>query len=410
MITALLLSAAIAAGLAATVWVVLLLHPARPWDCRPAGEDEPIPALPAGRARPAVAAVVPARNEAESLPRTLPAHLAQDYAGPWRVIVVDDRSDDGTAEVAAGIGRGCGAGERLTVVRGGALPAGWVGKVWAMHQGVAAALSDPAVEFVLFTDADIHHEPGSLRRLVAESLTGARALNSRMARLHCESFAERLCIPAFVHFFNLLYPMRRVNDDGRRAAAAAGGCMLVSTEALRRLGGGLEPIRSAIIDDVALAAAVKGAGLPIRLALSRGEVRSLREYPRLGDIWKMVRRTAFTELRHSWLRLAGTVLALLLMYAVPTVGLIAGALGVALAEQPIDRAASWAALSAGATAWIATVIVYRPATRFFGLALRWALSLPIAALLFGLMTVDSALRYARGRGVSWREPPAGGGG
>jgi hopene-associated glycosyltransferase HpnB len=396
----------IGAGVCPAAWLWIALHPARPWDCRPVAEDEPVPPLPPGRGWPAAAILVPARNETESLPRTLPALLRQDYPGPFRVVVVDDRSQDGTAATAERIAAEAGAGDRLTVLRGAVLPAGWVGKVWALHQGAAAVLADDAVEFVLLTDADIFHEPGSLRRLVAESVAGGLALNSRMARLHCASFAERLCIPAFVHFFNLLYPMRRVNDPAGPVAAAAGGCVLLSAEALRGMGGGFAPIRSAIIDDVSLARTVKGPGRPIRLSLSRSEVRSLREYPRLSDIWAMVRRTAFTELKYSWLRLFGTMLGLLLMYAVPTAAMVAGAVGAAVGEEPTGRAAALAAAGAGALAWMLTAMVYRPATRFFGLSWPWAFALPATALLFGLMTIASAIRHARGKGIVWREAPA----
>ena len=181
-------------------WIVVALRPGRAWDCRPVAEDEPAPPDP--RSWPSVCILIPARNEAAMLPRTLPALLAQNYPGQWRVVVVDDRSTDGCAEAAASTGDG-----RVSLLRGAALPEGWAGKVWAMQQGAAASTEG----YLFLTDADILHAPGSLRRLVAESEAGSLALNSRMARLRCESSAERLLIPAFVWFFGLLYPMRRVN-------------------------------------------------------------------------------------------------------------------------------------------------------------------------------------------------------
>ncbi|HZE97050.1 MAG TPA: glycosyltransferase, partial [Planctomycetota bacterium] len=283
-----MLPALLALGLVSLLgWLAVWLRPGRPWDMAPVAEDAPAP--PGPPAWPSVRVVVPARNEAASLPLTLPALAAQDYPGDWRIVLVDDRSTDGTADAARSLG-----GARTSMISGAPLPGGWAGKVWAMRQGAGGADED----YLLLTDADILHAPGSLRRLVAESVAGGLGLNSRMARLHCESRAERLLIPAFVWFFNLLYPMRRVNDDRDRVAAAAGGCVLLKREALEKAGG-FDSIRGEIIDDVALARRVKGAGAASRLSLSRADVRSLREYPTLGPIWRMVRRTAFTELRRS---------------------------------------------------------------------------------------------------------------
>lgn len=362
-------------------WACVLLRPGRPWDLRPVAEDEPAPPDPA--AWPGVAIVVPARNESLSLARTLPALAAQDYPGPWRVVVVDDRSTDGTADAARAHG-----GNRTTVRSGSDLPEGWVGKVWAMNQGVDGA----AESYILLTDADILHAPGSLRRLVAESERGGLALNSRMARLRCESAAERLLIPAFVWFFNLLYPMRRVNDPADPVAAAAGGCVLLRREALEKAGG-FASIRGEVIDDVNLARRIQGAGGALRLSLSRGDVRSLREYETLGPIWKMVRRTAFTELRHSWLRVIGAMLSISLMFVVPP--LLTGA-GAALAV--LDRRYLGAA-AAGLIAWALMAALYRPAARIYGLSGFRGWTLPLVGVLYGLMTFDSALRGGR---KDWR--------
>lgn len=331
-------------------WALLLALPVRPWDLRPRGEesDSPEPAT-----WPPVCALVPARNEAGILPGTLPALLAQDYPGPFRVVVVDDRSEDGTAETARALG--------AEVVEGGPLPAGWVGKVWALERG-CARVADAA--YLLLTDADIRHAPGSVRRLVAESEAEGLALDSRMARLHCASPAERLLIPAFLFFFNLLYPMRWANA-GRRPAAA-GGCILVRREALERAGG-FASIRDAVIDDISLARRIGG---PIRLALSERDVVSVRPHPRVRDVWRMVRRTAFSQLRHSRALLTLTLAALAVLFAVPPA-----------------LAATGSVL--GASAWFAMTLAYLPTVRYFGLSPVWALTLPVAGILYGAMTLDS---------------------
>jgi hopene-associated glycosyltransferase HpnB len=349
-------------------WLGILLAPWRAWRLRPVGEDAAEPAPP--RVWPAVVAVVPARNEELYLPRTLPALRAQDYPGRLRVLVVDDRSSDGTAAAA----RDAGA----EVVAGAALPGGWAGKVWALEQGARAA-GEP--DYLLLTDADILHAPGSLRRLVAESEAQGLALDSRMARLRAESAWERLLVPPFLLFFNLLYPLRLVNDPRRRLAAAAGGCILLRRDALRAAGG-FEAIRGAVIDDVALARIVKRSGGRIRLAVSRGEVRSLREYRSLGPLWRMVSRTAFTQLRRSRLLVAGTLLALAILFPLPVLLL------AAVVYEPL-------AAALGALAWLCASIAARPAVRHFALGSGWSWTLPLAGTLYGLMTLDSALR---GRG------------
>ena len=392
----------ILASLSLLSWFYILLHPARPWDFQPVGDDGPILDLPAGKSFPPVSVIVPARNEAESLPGTLPALLGQDYPVPFRVILVDDRSEDGTSEVARSLAEKLNAVEKLTVLRGQPLPPGWTGKVWALDQGSKEAAKTQS-EFVLLTDADIFHRPSSLRRLVAESMTGELGLNSRMARLRCESPAERLLIPAFVYFFNLLYPMRRINDPRDKLAGAAGGCVLLSAEAVKRLGGGFDAIKNEIIDDVNLARQVKQSGLPIQLALSREDVVSLRDYPLLHDIWKMVRRTAFTELQYSWARLFGAMLGLGLMFIVPLLAVVVGSLGFLLSRDPNVGVFGLLAMGKGLLALMVMRGVYTPATRFFNLPARFALTLPAAGVLYGLMTLDSAFRHARKAQTEWRE-------
>ena len=409
------------------IWLGVVFHPARPWDFQPVGDDGEIP--PAPLQWPSVTILIPARNERESLPRTLPALLLQDYPGPFSVVVIDDRSQDGTTEVAQQIAAQAQATARLTVISGTPLPQGWVGKVWALEQGAAhcglpsaeshritssekhrppdnpqSAIRNP--QYLLLTDADIRHAPGSLRRLVAESERARFVLNSRMARLRCLSAAERLLIPSFVFFFNLLYPMRQVNDPQSRVAAAAGGCVLLATAALRHAGG-FACIKDRIIDDVSLARAVKGRDAPIQLALSRTEVESLRVYDSLAKIWVMVRRTAFTELRYSWLRLAGTVVGMGLMFFLPPFlavwGVMWWLIGMGYTPMMAAYSSGPSLMTSGLSAWLLAALVYRPAVRFFGLPTAWIWTLPLTGLLYGAMTLDSALRYATGRRIGWRD-------
>ena len=390
-----MISAAVALGALASLlaWLVVLLRPSRGWDLRPFAEDTE-PALPSW---PPVVAVVPARNEAGSLPATLPALAAQSYPGPFRIVVVDDRSSDGTGDVARFLARTGALEDRLDVVDGAPLPDGWIGKPWAMEQGLRRAgvleTGGERAAYVLLVDADIVLGSRVVRRLVAEAMTEGLALDSRMALLHCRTLPERLLIPAFDYFFATLYPMRRVNDPKDRLAAAAGGCMLLSAEALRGLGG-LACIRDRVIDDVSLASAIKGAGGRIKLSRSRGLVRSLRTYDTVSGIWAMVRRTAFTELRHSWARLSACLLGLALLFVVPPLAmLVAPAL-----------ASPWSAvtLAAGALAWLLPAASFVPAVRAHRLWPTWALSLPVAGILYGAMTLDSAIRHAGGRAEAWR--------
>jgi hopene-associated glycosyltransferase HpnB len=359
-----------------TAWLVVLALPWRPWDLRPTAEDEAEPPAP-GR-WPSVCAVVPARDESGSLPQTLPALAGQDYPGDFGLIVVDDRSTDGTGELARRLG-----GDGLEVVTGAELPRGWAGKVWALEQGRLAA---GAPDYLLLTDADIAHAPWSVRRLVAESEAAGLALNSRMALLRCEASAERLLIPPFLFFFNLLYPMRRANDSRDRLAAAAGGCMLVRRDAIERIGG-LGAIRGEIIDDVNLARHVKGLREPIRLSVSRSDVVSVREYETIGPIWRMVRRSAFDELGYSWVRLAGTIAGLLLLFAVPPALFFLAATGYAEGGWHI------AIGSLGGAAWLLMAAVFLRTVRHFRLWPGWALTLPVGGILYGGMTIDSAFRH-----------------
>jgi hopene-associated glycosyltransferase HpnB len=358
---------------------------------------------------PGVAAVVPARNEAQSLPVTLPALLAQDYPGDFRVFLVDDNSDDGTGAIAAEIGEKSSrdGGAPLTVVRGQQRPDGWAGKVWAMAQGLAAATgtagADPTPaagappEYVLFTDADISWAPHALLGLVASAAADDRALVSQMALLRAETRWERVIVPAFVYFFAQLYPFRKVNDRRGGTAAAAGGCMLVRRAALDKAGG-LEQIKGALIDDVALGTLLKRHGNRIWLGLTT-DIASARPYPSLASLWHMIARSAYVQLRYNPLLLAGTIIGLLVLYVAPPAGaiaaLVAAAAGVAGPPEAI-------AGLAGLAGWALMTASYVPMLRLYRLSVLRAPTLPLIAALYAAMTADSARRHYSGHAVSWR--------
>ena len=332
---------------------------------------------------PSVVAVVPARDEAPTIGRAVASLLAQDYPGPFSVVLVDDASRDGTANVARAVSAG---DERLTVVVGAPLPNGWVGKLWAMQQGLKMAVPDAT--FVLFTDADIEHEPPMLRRLVAKAEDERLDLVSLMALLRCQNLWERLLVPAFVFFFQKLYPFPLVNAPNRRPAAAAGGCMLARRQALDHAGG-LEAIHDRLIDDCALAALLKNHG-PIWIGLTR-RVYSLRPYDRLGELWLTVTRTAFEQLGHSWTVLVATVLAMGVIYLVPPLAVLLGL----VSGDP------WLAVF-GLAAWLMMAVASRPTLDLYGRPGASVLFLPLAALMFTLMTIDSARRHRQGRGGAWK--------
>ncbi|TGA85927.1 glycosyltransferase [Streptomyces sp. MZ04] len=336
---------------------------------------------------PSVCVVVPARDEAEVLPQSLPSLLAQDYPGRAEIFLVDDGSSDGTGELARALADRHG-GLPLTIGSPGEPPPGWTGKLWAVRHGIALARAR-APRYLLLTDADIAHEPDSLRQLVAAAETGGFDLVSQMARLRVESVWERLVVPAFVYFFAQLYPFRRIARKGSRTAAAAGGCVLLSTQAAERARIP-ESIRHAVIDDVSLARAVKRSGGHIWLGLAE-RVDSVRPYPRLGDLWRMVSRSAYAQLRHNPLVLLGTVLGLALVYLVPPVALL---VGLAAGSMPT------AVL--GGLAWLLMTATYVPMLRYYRQPLWLAPLLPFTAFLYLLMTVDSAVQHYRGRGAAWK--------
>ncbi len=367
------------AALSLAVWLYLLFARGSFW--HPYTGDS---AMPPDH-WPSIAAIVPARNEAAVVGDAVASLLAQHYAGRFRIVLVDDHSADGTLEVARAAASRIGKEEQLALLYASPLPSGWTGKLWALSTGVEAveAEGDPP-ELYLFTDADIVHSPTNLAALVARAQSESRDLVSQMALLRCRSGAERLLIPAFVFFFAMLYPFRWSNDTRRATAAAAGGCLLLRRSACRRIGG-LAAIRGALIDDCALAKAVKASGGSIWLGLTRA-AQSLRSYPGIGDVWRMVARTAYAQLRYSPLLLAGTAIGLALTYLAPVALIFAGGL------------AAWAA----GAAWAAMTLAYLPTVRFYGLSPLWALLLPAAASVYLAATIDSARRYRQGTGGEWK--------
>jgi hopene-associated glycosyltransferase HpnB len=370
------------AGAGLAVWLYLLSARGGFWraNIRDEADLAPEPAV-----WPAVTAVIPARNEADIIPASLPGLLTQNYPGPLSVILTDDQSGDGTAEVARSTADVLGAGSRLMVLEGSALPQGWTGKLWAMQQGIEKARS--AVQtprYLLLTDADIAYDPGVLRRLVARAETKGLVLTSLMVKLRCESLAERALIPAFVFFFQMLYPFAWVNRRESSMAAAAGGCMLVRPEALVA-GGGIEAIRTSLIDDCALGRSMKRQG-PVWLGLT-ASARSLRPYPGLADIRRMVARSAYDQLNYSPLLLAGTVIAMALTYLIPP---LMAVLGTGFAQ------------ATGFLTWAIMTVAFLPILRFYGVSVLWAVALPVIAGCYMLFTLDSALQHWRGKGGLWK--------
>jgi hopene-associated glycosyltransferase HpnB len=357
------------AALSLAIWVYLLAGHGRFWQSGPVLP----PAAP--QDAPPVTIIIPARDEAPTIARALRSLLAQTYAGPFRIILVDDQSRDGTADAAAML-----ADPRLTILRGTERPPGWSGKLWALNQGVQAANTD----LLLFTDADIEHAPTHLATLVAKLTADGCDLVSEMVALNTQSLAERALVPAFVFFFALLYPFDRVNDPASTTAAAAGGTILLRADTLARIGG-LEAIRGALIDDVALATKIKHVG---RIWLGHSsQAISIRPYPHPADIWRMVSRTAYTQLNHSLPLLAGTVLGMILVWLVPPVAALFG-------HGP--------ARVAGLIGWIALTASYIPTLRRFRLSLLWAPTLPLVAAFYTAATIASAADHISGRGVMWK--------
>lgn len=373
------ISLVILAGLCLIIWCGLTFGWHRFWKA-----DQKLPVTSTSlTALPSVVAVVPARNEEETIERCLKSILAQDYPGNLRVVLSNDSSTDATDDIARAIGD-----DRLNVITAPPLEAGWAGKMWALSHGVAAAQAfEP--EFYWFTDADIHHESGVLSSLVSHAQNNGLALVSLMVRLHVKTFWEKLLVPAFIYYFCLLYPFPAINNPNSKIAGAAGGCILIDRTALEKAGG-IAAVRNAIIDDCAIGKIIKDTGNTIWLGLGEHSY-SLRGYPCLADFWLMVKRSAFVQLRRSLILTIGALAGLCLTFLAPP-----ALVGVALIHGPV--LAGICALAA----WALMTFSYAPTIRYHRLRPSWALSLPIAALLFGAMTLDSALSGAFGRRTSWR--------
>jgi hopene-associated glycosyltransferase HpnB len=349
------------------VWLYLFFAHGRFWLSTP----ELPPAAPEGC--PDVDIVVPARDEAHTIGPVIGSLLDQDYRGKFRVILVDDNSTDGTAALA-------GTAANLTIITLQSKPVEWSGKLWALSQGIAASRAP----VLLFTDADIVHDPRHLSSLVAKLEQSRTDMVSEMVRLNCASLAERALVPAFVYFFQMLYPFSRVNDPSSSVAAAAGGTVLIRREALQRIGG-IEAIKNSLIDDVALAKAVKKSG-----AIFLGHsalAASIRPYPTFADIWDMITRTAFTQLRHSPVLLALTLLGLSVVWLAPAAAILC------MRGWPFGF---------GLAAFGLAVVSYMPTLARYGRNRLWALALPLIALFYMAATLGSALNYWRGQGARWK--------
>jgi hopene-associated glycosyltransferase HpnB len=364
------------------VWLVLTFFRGAFWQLRTfdidaSGEDP-------RRDLPVVTAIVPARNEVETIARCVESLVGQDYPGEFQIIVVDDRSEDATGARAASAAQSAGAAERVVIVQATEPQKGWSGKLWALQQGVGRA-AGISPEYFWFTDADIEHAPDTLRRLVARAERERLDLASLMVLLQAKTVPERLLIPAFLYFFLMLYPPKWITRAYSKTAGAAGGCILLRTEALERTGG-MAAIRGELIDDCALAGAVKRSGGSIWMGLTRKSV-SLRTYLRFGEIRDLIARTAFTQLGYSTMALLGTIVGMLLTYLVPVV----------LTFHP--HALIWRLSLA---AWALMTLTYLPTVRFYRLSPLWAPLLPLAAAFYSYATWLSAVRYWLGRGGQWK--------
>ncbi|MBO1359312.1 glycosyltransferase [Acetobacter sacchari] len=378
--------ATILAAVCALVWIALIFFHGRFWQAGPILQ----PASPdtGSHGAPPVVVVVPARDEAESIQACIASLLTQDYAGFLRVVLTDDNSADGTGALARALPDPDG---RLTVVNGRPRPAGWSGKLWAVEQGVSRAqeilhaANLPTDGYILLTDADIEHDPIHLATLVAKAETENLDMVSEMVELNCESAAERALVPAFVYFFALLYPFALVNDRRHAMAAAAGGTILIRRTALDRIGG-ITALRGALIDDCTLAAHVKRSGGGLYLGHSR-MARSIRPYPNASDVWRMIARTAYVQLRYSPWLLVGTVLAMVVTWIAP--------MGLALFTHGAPR-------FVGLIVWIVLMASFLPTLRRFRISPLWALALPFVSIFYTAATIGSAIDHHRGRGVRWK--------
>jgi len=381
----------IIATLSLIIWIFLLLFWGQFWraDQRLEIHNIDLPSYPS------VCAIIPARNEADVLPVSLKSLLNQDYSGQFSIILIDDQSTDKTREVAQNIANHLNQSDCLNIISGKPLPIGWSGKLWAMEQGIQSVKNQGfSPDYFLFTDADIEHHSTNLKELVNKAEKENLALTSLMVLLRCDSFWEKFLIPAFVFFFQKLYPFPWVNNPQNKMAAAAGGCILIRRDRLEEIGS-IPSLREALIDDCTLAQKIKGLSTPnnptaIWLGLTE-KTKSLRPYDSLDTIWNMIARTAYTQLNYSPLLLLGTVLGMSLVYLVAPVILL---IGFYLESEKLIIVSS--------LTWVLMAIAYLPTLRLYKLSPLWSLSLPLISLFYNLMTIDSALRYWRGQGGGWK--------
>jgi hopene-associated glycosyltransferase HpnB len=362
----------------ALIWLYLIVGRGAFWLCGVRDTDRPSLDVPRW---PAVVAVVPARNEADHIAASIGSLLRQEYSGSFRIVLVDDDSSDGTALIATRAA--ASAPSQLIVVGSESPPRGWTGKIWAVEQGIARA-EELKPEYLLLTDADIVHAPDTLAWLVMHAGAGGFVLTSLMAKLRCESLAERTHVPAFIYFFQMLFPFSWVSKPHASTAAAAGGCMLVRADALENAGG-IASIRNALIDDCSLAEKLKKVG-PVWLGLT-DRSRSIRPYDTLADVRRMIARSAYAQLRYSPLLLAATIAMMVLTFIAPPL--------LAIFATGLPR-------FLGIVVWLAMTISYIPTLRFYRLSPLWSLALPGIAALYLYYTIISAYDHMRGRGGQWK--------
>ncbi len=368
----------VVAIICALIWLYLIVGRGAFWLCGVRDTDRTGLDVPQW---PAVVAVVPARNEADHIAASICSLLRQEYLGSFRIILVDDDSSDGTALIATRAA--AFAPNRLIVVGSESPPRGWTGKIWAVKQGIASA-EELQPEYLLLTDADIVHAPDTLAWLVKQARAGGFVLTSLMAKLRCESLAERTHVPAFFYFFQRLFPFSWVSKPHASTAAAAGGCMLVRADALENAGG-IASIRNALIDDCSLAEKLKKVG-PVWLGLT-DRARSIRPYDTLADARRMIARSAYAQLRYSPLLLAATIVMMVLTFIAPPL--------LAIFATGLTR-------YLGIVVWLAMTISYIPTLRFYRLSPLWSLALPGIAALYLYYTIISAYDHMRGRGGQWK--------
>lgn len=359
----------------------------------PLEEDEAISSWPS------VCAIIPARNESDLLPETLPTVLNQDYPGRIRVVLVDDNSEDGTGDIARELARETDSKNKFEVVKPPPTPDGWTGKVWALQQGFQKAKEDEC-QLIWLTDADISHDPGTAETLTNKLVDEGLDLVSIMADLRTETLWEKLLIPNFVYYFSMLFPFNWVNNSNRNTAAAAGGCILVRKSALAGAGG-FSSFQDAIIDDCALAREIKKEGRDLWLGLSH-MAESIRSYGSLNAIWKTISRSAFSQLNHSPLLLLGTIIGMLLLFVVPPGVVAFGLAGTVIPIAGMGGTLAMGIAVVGGITWLIMAYSFFPILRWYGLSQTYGLLAPLGGVLYTLMTIDSAIDWWTGKGGNWK--------